>query len=108
MKIFVLLAMTALCSISSLAVAQEADATAQDSRCWLASKSYSAGIVIMGGDGALMCSRDGTWEATDRAATGCIINSDFFGIGASMQRFSGSPADECSEQGTWRVRSPSD
>ena len=90
------------------AIAQDAYLSAQDTRCWLASRTYSKGIVIMSADGALVCNAQGHWEATSSAVTGCISGSDFYGVGATMQRFANSPISVCSEDGTWRDRRQDD
>lgn len=83
--------------------AQEDEANSPDTRCWLASKSYSAGIVISGGGGALVCNDAGAWEPTETLATGCIFGSDFYSAGASMQRLSNAPTNLCTEKGTWGI-----
>ena len=85
------------------AFAQEVDSETHDARCWLASKSYSTGIVIMGGGGALVCSSAGAWEPTESAATGCVFGSDFYSAGASMQRLNNAPINECTAQGIWSI-----
>lgn len=54
----------------------------EQERCWLGSLSFSPGATVRAGSQIMVCSSENAWEPTPEAASGCIFDGDFFGVGA--------------------------
>jgi hypothetical protein len=68
----------ALALLQAPAFAQEAGG---DTRCFLGSKTFSAGAAMSAGSGTMVCEA-GSWVAAEGDAAGCLLEGELSSVGA--------------------------
>ena len=75
---------------------------AEQSKCWLGSRSFSPGATAYTGGRISVCTTEFTWEASDETASGCIAADEFYTVGAIENGpRSDSIKMECRADGIW-------
>ena len=101
---FRLLILASLLACPTVAFAQSQSTTADTTpnRCLLGGKTFSPGATIRSAAAVELCGTDGTWAATDKAASGCFFADAFYSVGATSA-VSGSKTllATCQPDGTW-------
>jgi hypothetical protein len=101
-----LLLASVISAFGFVAFAQD-DSFVKETRCWLASKSFTPGATGPAGSGIMLCTKDGSWvQAEDGASSSsCLYDNSLYGVGSIIFMKDGpkdGPTLQCGADGTWK------
>jgi hypothetical protein len=107
MKLIPFLATVSAISAFGFAATAQDDAFVKETRCWLASKSFTPGATGPAGSGVMVCTKDGSWvqAAESASSSSCLYDGSLYGVG-SVISVKDAPKDgqtlQCNANGTWK------